>query len=175
MSSKEAQRTDHRWSSVFSAQLGLSTASKRSFTLSPQILFHCWNSLRASYSHSAPKLRRHVHNCCHSFRRPAAMAIRIRLSRSRFAFWRLVVLFCLVLPATLYIFLAYVVPVSPALVPVSLLLAKHPVLIVAHPDDESLFFGPTVLALNKVGVKKELRILVLSSGRSIPWTMCRAD
>ena len=100
---------------------------------------------------------------------PPAMAIRIRLGRSRLTLWRLVILFCLVLPLTLYIFLAYIVPVSPALIPVSLLLAKHPVLIVAHPDDESLFFGPTVLALNKAGVKKELRILVLSSGTSIAW------
>jgi hypothetical protein len=102
------------------------------------------------------------------------MAIRIRLGRSRLAFWRLVILFCLVLPVTLHVFLACIVPVSPALIPVSLLLAKHPVLIVAHPDDESLFFGPTILALNRAGVKKELRILVLSSGTSIAWVQSGA-
>jgi N-acetylglucosaminylphosphatidylinositol deacetylase len=95
------------------------------------------------------------------------MAIRIRLGRSRLTFWRLAVVFCLVLPVALYVLLAYIVPVSPALIPASLLLAKHPVLIVAHPDDESLFFGPTLLALDKAGVKKELRILVLSSGTPI--------
>jgi len=112
------------------------------------------------------KIRRHV---CVSCRRPVAMAVRLRLSRNRLAVWRFVILFCLVLPAVLYLFLAYIVPVSPALIPASLLLAKRPVLVVAHPDDESLFFGPTLLALSKAGEKKELRILVLSSGTSITW------
>src|SRR2546430_7534201 len=41
----------------------------------------------------------------------------------------------------LYLVLAYIIPVTPALVPVSLLLATRPLLVVAHPDDESLFFG----------------------------------
>jgi LmbE family N-acetylglucosaminyl deacetylase len=38
------------------------------------------------------------------------------------------------------------------------------VLVVAHPDDESLFFGPTILGLTQLAEPKELRILVLSSG-----------
>jgi N-acetylglucosaminylphosphatidylinositol deacetylase len=100
------------------------------------------------------------------------MAMRIRLGRNRLAAWRLAILFFLVAPSVLYLFLAYIVPTSPALIPVSLLLSKRPVLIVAHPDDESLFFGPTILALNKVGERKELRILVLSSGALIIVDFC---
>jgi N-acetylglucosaminylphosphatidylinositol deacetylase len=65
--------------------------------------------------------------------------------------------------------MAYLVPTSPALIPASLLLSKRPLLVVAHPDDESLFFGPTLLRLtqkNAAGDQKELRVLVLSSGNN---------
>jgi N-acetylglucosaminylphosphatidylinositol deacetylase len=92
------------------------------------------------------------------------MRITFRLSRNRLLLFRLAILVVTVGPTALYILLAYLIPTSPALIPASLLLAKRPVLVTAHPDDESLFFGPTVLGLTKLGEPKELRILVLSSG-----------
>ncbi|KNC99900.1 uncharacterized protein SPPG_05272 [Spizellomyces punctatus DAOM BR117] len=50
---------------------------------------------------------------------------------------------------------------SPALVPHELRTAQRPLLVVAHPDDECLFFSPTMNALG--GVKG---ILVLSTGNN---------
>jgi N-acetylglucosaminylphosphatidylinositol deacetylase len=91
-------------------------------------------------------------------------ALFLRPYRNRIGLLRLAILFLVVLPCALYILLAYIVPTSPALIPPSLLISKRPVLVVAHPDDESLFFGPTVLGLTRIGDVKELRILVLSTG-----------
>ncbi|TPX66141.1 hypothetical protein SpCBS45565_g04669 [Spizellomyces sp. 'palustris'] len=50
---------------------------------------------------------------------------------------------------------------SPALVPHELRTAQRPLLVVAHPDDECLFFSPTMNALG--GVKG---VLVLSTGNN---------
>lgn len=88
-----------------------------------------------------------------------------RLRRRRFAILRFLLLFLLLWSCFLYLVLAYVVPATPALVPVSLLIATRPLLVVAHPDDESLFFGPTILSLTREE-DKSMSILVLSSGTS---------
>lgn len=96
-----------------------------------------------------------------------------RLGRTRLSLSRYLIIIFIILPTIFYIFVAYLVPTSPALIPASLLLSKRPMLIVAHPDDESLFFGPTILRLTQTkhkalaGEQKDLRILVLSSGISI--------
>jgi N-acetylglucosaminylphosphatidylinositol deacetylase len=95
-----------------------------------------------------------------------AMRVAFRFSRNRSTFYRLVLLLCIVVPLGLYFLLAYIIPTSPALIPPSLLLSRRPVLVVAHPDDESLFFGPTILGLTRLAEPKELRVLVLSSGIS---------
>jgi len=89
-----------------------------------------------------------------------------RIPRNRVIFLRLIILSVALVPATLYFILAYIIPTNPALIPSSLLLSKRPVLVTAHPDDESLFFGPTVLGLVRSGETKDLRILVLSSGNN---------
>jgi N-acetylglucosaminylphosphatidylinositol deacetylase len=86
-----------------------------------------------------------------------------RLNRNRTPLFRVLFFSLVIVPTTLYFLLAYIIPTSPALVPPSLIFAKRPVLITAHPDDESLFFGPTVLSLSKMGAK-EFFILVLSTG-----------
>ena len=86
-----------------------------------------------------------------------------RFHRKRFAIVRFSLLFILVWSWILYLVLAYIIPVTPALVPVSLLFATRPLLVVAHPDDESLFFGPTILGLTRAE-HKSVSILVLSSG-----------
>ncbi|KAE8377308.1 putative deacetylase LmbE-like domain-containing protein [Aspergillus bertholletiae] len=41
---------------------------------------------------------------------------------------------------------------------------KRICLLIAHPDDEAMFFAPTVLALTKPGLGNHLKILCLSSG-----------
>jgi hypothetical protein len=94
-----------------------------------------------------------------------------RLHRKRFAVLRFVCSSILVWSWILYFILAYLVPGTPALTPPSLLFAARPLLVVAHPDDESLFFGPTILSLTQ-DKRKSLSILVLSSGMHLPspWT-----
>jgi N-acetylglucosaminylphosphatidylinositol deacetylase len=93
-----------------------------------------------------------------------------RFGRARSSLTRTLFVLLVLWPTVFYLFIAYVVPTSPALIPASLLLSKRPLLIVAHPDDESLFFGPTLLRLTQTshktaaGERKELRVLVLSSG-----------
>jgi len=94
------------------------------------------------------------------------MRFGFRSNRSRLIFLRIVILSVTVIPSLLYLFLAYLIPTSPALIPVSLLLSRRPLLVISHPDDETLFFGPTVLGLTLLGEPKELRILVLSTGNN---------
>src|ERR1700748_664226 len=98
------------------------------------------------------------------------MSFRIRSGRLRPSTLKTIIFFLAAWICFLYILLAYIVPSNPALIPVSLLAAKKPLLVTAHPDDESLFFGPTLLGITKAGNEKELRILVLSSGQ-LPITM----
>jgi N-acetylglucosaminylphosphatidylinositol deacetylase len=94
-------------------------------------------------------------------------SIRHFLRRNRVSTFHAIILLLLAWPLTLYISLAYLVPSnSPFLVPASLLVARRPLLVTAHPDDESLFFGPTVLGVGEAGNLKEVRILVLSSGNN---------
>lgn len=49
---------------------------------------------------------------------------------------------------------------------------KRICLLIAHPDDEAMFFAPTVLALTKPEFGNHLKILCLSSGTCPPtvWT-----
>jgi N-acetylglucosaminylphosphatidylinositol deacetylase len=42
---------------------------------------------------------------------------------------------------------------------------KRICLLIAHPDDEAMFFAPTVLALTDPGLGNHVKILCLSSGR----------
>lgn len=94
-----------------------------------------------------------------------------RLHRKRLAVLRFVFVFLILWSWTLYFILAYLLPGAPALVPPSLLFAERPLLVVAHPDDETLFFGPTVLGLTQ-DENKSLSILVVSSGMQLhPWNV----
>lgn len=45
---------------------------------------------------------------------------------------------------------------------------KRICLLIAHPDDEAMFFSPTLLALTVPELGNHLKILCLSSGTSIP-------
>ena len=44
---------------------------------------------------------------------------------------------------------------------------KRICLLIAHPDDEAMFFAPTVLALTDPSLGNHVKILCLSSGRSL--------
>ena len=50
--------------------------------------------------------------------------------------------------------------------PAQLLQAQNVLVVTAHPDDESLFFGPTILHLTKRNIRTSL--LVLSAGKHSP-------
>lgn len=43
---------------------------------------------------------------------------------------------------------------------------KRICLLIAHPDDEAMFFSPTVLALTRPGMGNHVKILCLSTGMS---------
>lgn len=62
---------------------------------------------------------------------------------------------------------------SPALVPEVLRNAKRPLLVVAHPDDECLFFSPSVLGVIQLPTRSQVEkslldpaVLVLSNGNN---------
>lgn len=44
---------------------------------------------------------------------------------------------------------------------------KRICLLIAHPDDEAMFFGPTVVALTRRETGNQVKILCLSSGSSL--------
>ena len=44
---------------------------------------------------------------------------------------------------------------------------KRICLLIAHPDDEAMFFAPTILALTRPELGNHLKILCLSSGMSL--------
>ena len=47
---------------------------------------------------------------------------------------------------------------------------KRICLLIAHPDDEAMFFAPTVLALTEPSLGNHVKILCLSSGTLyLPW------
>ena len=43
---------------------------------------------------------------------------------------------------------------------------KRILLLIAHPDDEAMFFAPTLLALTRPELGNHVKILCLSSGRA---------
>jgi GlcNAc-PI de-N-acetylase len=94
---------------------------------------------------------------------PAIRTCWNRVHRDRFAALRYGLLFVVLWSWLLYFLLAFLIPATPVLIPASLLYARRPLLVVAHPDDESLFFGPALLGLTK-RESTTLNILVLSSG-----------
>lgn len=68
-----------------------------------------------------------------------------------------------VIPVCLYILLGYTLADDPRLVPYAFRNARNVLLVTAHPDDECLFFSPSILqSWGKEHVNRA--ILVLSSG-----------
>lgn len=83
--------------------------------------------------------------------------------RRRTAIIRTVVILC-IFPILLQIFLAYIVGNRNGLAPLGLTQAKRVLLVTAHPDDECLFFAPSVLALLAAYPSMQGALLVLSTG-----------
>lgn len=46
---------------------------------------------------------------------------------------------------------------------------KRICLLIAHPDDEAMFFAPTVLALTRPETGNHVKILCLSTGTTFPY------
>ena len=59
---------------------------------------------------------------------------------------------------------AYIAAVAPAQLPA--LKNKRICLLIAHPDDEAMFFAPTVLALTRPETGNHVKILCLSTGNA---------
>ena len=72
-----------------------------------------------------------------------------------------------VVPLFLQFLLAYLVGRDPRVLPSALQQAKNLLIVTAHPDDECLFFAPSILAvLDSTETKGGL--LVLSTGKQFP-------
>ena len=64
----------------------------------------------------------------------------------------------------LYLLLAYYLADDPRLIPDAFRHARRPILITAHPDDETLFFSPSILYHRHDG-RVTRSLLVISSGK----------
>ena len=65
-------------------------------------------------------------------------------------------------PLVVAVFWLYTVQVTRSTFP--LLRRKRICLLIAHPDDEAMFFAPTLLALTAPDLGNHIKILCLSSG-----------
>ena len=91
-----------------------------------------------------------------------------RLSRVSRRAWRLLLrtaLVILIAPVLLQILLAYVVGNDARLLPPALYQAKNLLIVTAHPDDECLFFAPSILGVLDKNPNIVGGLLVLSTGK----------
>lgn len=97
------------------------------------------------------------------------MRLRVRLPFSRLGralpLLRLLCLAWLLASVLLHAVLAYLLRADVRLLPATIQRARSVLLVVAHPDDESLFFGPAVLGVGAGGAT--MGVLLLSSGVSV--------
>jgi hypothetical protein len=75
--------------------------------------------------------------------------------------------FILIAPIVLYILLAYVLRGDPRLFPSTLRDAKNLLIVTAHPDDECLFFSPSILGILEAKPQTVGGLLVLSTGECV--------
>jgi hypothetical protein len=85
-----------------------------------------------------------------AFRRAAKLTVR---------FLTIILILCI----TLQILLAYAISKDPRLFPAQLQRAKNVLIVTAHPDDETLFFAPSILGVLSGG-KTKGGLVVLSNG-----------
>jgi hypothetical protein len=91
--------------------------------------------------------------------------IALSLSRNLTFITKLLLLYFILLPTVLFVLLGYVFPSTYLTFPPQLRDSRHALVVVAHPDDESLFFSPSILGMTgrRQGVG-DVGLLVLSSG-----------
>jgi hypothetical protein len=95
-----------------------------------------------------------------------------RLNRVSRRTWRLllrIVLVVMIVPFLLQILLAYIVGNDARLLPPALHQAKNLLIVTAHPDDECLFFAPSILGVLDKNKNPNIvgGLLVLSTGKVI--------
>src|SRR5450432_224903 len=91
------------------------------------------------------------------------------LSRVSRRTWRILfraLLVILIVPVLLQLLLAYVIGKDARLLPTELQHAKNLLIVTAHPDDECLFFAPSILGVLDRNPNTVGGLLVLSTGIS---------
>jgi N-acetylglucosaminylphosphatidylinositol deacetylase len=96
--------------------------------------------------------------------RPTASRLISRLSRRPGRWILRIVLILLVLPLFLQWLIAYLVGSDARLLPSSLQGAKNLLIVTAHPDDECLFFAPSILGVLDRNHEVRGGLLVMSTG-----------
>lgn len=93
--------------------------------------------------------------------------------------WRWIVrvtLVALLVPVVLQWIIAYLIGSDARILPAQLLAAKSLLVVTAHPDDECLFFSPSILGTLDRNRDITRGLLVMSIGASILWpTLADAD
>jgi len=87
-----------------------------------------------------------------------------RMYQRRALLLQILTVFFILFPTILWLLLGHVVTSSEATFPPQLREAEHVLLVVAHPDDESLFFSPTILHLTRRRTRGATALLVMSAG-----------
>jgi len=97
--------------------------------------------------------------------RQVSSLLRSRTFRRPIRFGLQLLPFICVAPLILYVILAYAVRGDPRLLPTALQSAKNLLIVTAHPDDECLFFSPSILGVLEGEPKTTGGLLVLSTGK----------
>jgi len=90
-----------------------------------------------------------------------------RLYARRILILRLVLAYFLLFLPIVWLVLSTSLNSSGSTLPSQLDAAERVLVVVAHPDDESLFFSPTILHLTSRPAPKKTGLLVLSQGESL--------
>lgn len=72
-----------------------------------------------------------------------------------------------IVPLLLQILLASIIGKDPRLFPASLRRAKNLLIVTAHPDDECLFFAPSILGVLEDNPQTTGGLLVMSTGECV--------
>lgn len=94
-----------------------------------------------------------------------------RASRRRKLIIEVFVAYFFLLPIVLFLLLGHIFPTTSLTFPPKLWESRHALVVVAHPDDEALFFNPAILAMTtrRDGVG-DVGLVVISSGMLLPWS-----
>jgi N-acetylglucosaminylphosphatidylinositol deacetylase len=91
-----------------------------------------------------------------------------KIPRRTLRFGLRLVLLAAVIPVVLQCLIAYVVGSDARILPPQLLHAKNLLIVTAHPDDECLFFSPSIIGVLERNENTIGSLLVMSTGMSAP-------